>query len=585
MIIGFSLFGLSIYIIGTFNIPIHWLVFTVLSCIIPMFWFIYNRVYLIKLEKMPINIDKYQIMAIIIFIAFFSLMLFGTFRYTWLEDDDPWAYAAGANYVKTMATYKSPQESYQYNCFLFPHSHSMLTSMLGIMNKITPDLYTLMKIFICIILLFGIIAFYLFAYHFSGKNKSFALISTFVLTITPCYVGHFIFNYTLSITMLLIFLLTLSFVLKDDNIVLIGLSGIILATVIIVHPLTAIQTAVIMFIMVIIYFFNRKNESTTIKNWLIIILIGIIGMTIASVYYIDLLNNNGLNLQLERTGGSTGIFSLHADKKYYDIKDITFTDILMAPLVTNIDQETGVGLILLPICLIGLLGIFMIKNYFRKPIAIYSAIFLFYFLFLWIFTGGIFTFSVQNIRWWSGFAIFTALLAGYTIYFYMKNFSKYKWTLLIFIILLLTLTSGIPRYTVQTSVWGAGAQWTSMEEINGFLGLKSLGYDKRIFSICGNGDKAYAMNQNSFIWNETMQNYDLWINNQSINKTVDEVINKSDYIIKYYNIQYFFISTDCVKNIGLDESNALFQNYSNNTIKYRVIQEKTNNGFVLFGVK
>ena len=284
---GFGFFMLSMFLLGMIRMPMNYITFLIISLIIPILkGFRWDRKinfsFLSKFNK----INVYQILTLVIVLAFFCMMLKGTFSYPWHEDDDPWSYSEGSKYVSEMRTYHTDSTLHGYSQYLFPHSHCMITVIFGLLNQVTPDLMFVMKFFICVFLMLGIMGFFLFTYNFT-KNHLFAIIATAILCITPCFAGHFIYNYTLSVCLFLIFLFTLSLALKEDRYIL--LSSMILGSVLIAHPIAGVQTAIVMFIMILFYFvkdiiINRYLINKTDRIFTIL-MIGIIGMIFAMQLY------------------------------------------------------------------------------------------------------------------------------------------------------------------------------------------------------------------------------------------------------------------------------------------------------------
>ena len=570
--VGFAIFFIMIFIFGICRIPLNIWFFLIISSIIPIFLLIKNK---INISFNRPNV--YQIILLIVLTIFFIFMLKGTFSYPWIEDDDPWFYAMGAKYISINQDYHSYGNSVIAGYYLVPNSPPGLSTLLGLLHQITPDLYSLMKIFICLILLMGIISFFLFCYIFSEKNIQFSLIATTILIMVPCYVSHFIFNYTLSITILMTFLFTLSLsFLKFKNVFL---AGIMCGSLILSHPITAIQTSIILFIIMMIYLFKDKNIS------LRILIIGFIGLLFSSLLYGDIVINGGFDDMIKKAGGSGGLLSFNYTMNSYDIEDKTLKDFFYAKNISRVDQEEGVGLVLFSICLVGVIFVFFNKKILYKNNFIYFIIFLWYFIFLWILTGGYFRFSVQNYRWWSIFAIFIALHSASTIMIVMNSLKNkiFKTIILSIIFIGIIFTSAVPRYIVQTSQWTPGYGWYTYDEVIGYSSLRQLGFDKNVFSLCSNKG-IIANNQMNYPWEKEVYGYFDYVNNQSIVKTSDEILKKVDYIKTKYDIDYLIISSWCVNTLGVDMTNELSRYYLSNS-DYNLNVKMSNQAFLLFEVK
>ena len=101
--IGLGIIPFLGVLINLTRIPLDWRIFLVLSLIMPLLDLFKSDV--IKQKKLPViklRLNKSNI-SILVVLLLFSLSLFmyasGAFRYTWLEDDDPWHHATGIKYV------------------------------------------------------------------------------------------------------------------------------------------------------------------------------------------------------------------------------------------------------------------------------------------------------------------------------------------------------------------------------------------------------------------------------------------------------------------------------------------------------
>lgn len=585
LVIGFGFFVLSIFLLGMIRIPMYYPIFLIISLIIPFILLItYYKTSYYKQIRLP-NINIQQLAVLVIVMAFFSMMIYGAFSYNWLEDDDPYSYAEGAKYVAQMHTYHSDSSLQSYNTYLFPHSHCTLTTIFGILNQFSHNMIFLMKFFICFALLMGIIGFFLFVYDFTQQHR-FAIVATAILAITPCFAGHFIFNYTLSVCLFCIFLFTLSLSFSNKKYTI--LSGMILGSVLITHPIAGIQAAVVMFIMLIFYFvydivINRL--LLTKSNVLRIILVGLLGILFAMPFYGDLVVSGQFDSFYDRAFRS-GIVKMSTGN-YYDTKDYVLNDFIIAPMQSNMDQQMGVGIFLFTICIIGL----MIMIWYTKfnNMMLYTILFLFYLFFLWIMTGSSWGISVQNYRWWSFFAIFIVLLATSTIFFVCSKIQESNILLCIFLVIVcigLVITSAYPRFAVQTSQWPPGSNWLNQNQLDSYVKLQELGYDNQILPICGRPEKINAFNQITPTWQYPTQEYFRRISNSSeMNST--QIMDNIHWILDgNYDYKYVLIDIECVKRLGINNTVEVVNyfntdNYDDINV-WRVVDKYSNNEFILY---
>src|SRR5690606_27653231 len=77
---------------------------------------------------------------------------------------------------------------------------------------------------------------------------------------------------------------------------------------------------------------------------------------------------------------------------------------------------------------------------------------------------------------------------GFRIIFSSFKKSNFKYVFLILIVLATIYTAAVPKYSVQTSMWGPGSGWTSMQEVASFSKLKSLPDKTSIFLYTSRDD-------------------------------------------------------------------------------------------------
>ncbi|MEJ2033302.1 MAG: hypothetical protein P8Y63_09745, partial [Deltaproteobacteria bacterium] len=142
--------------------------------------------------------------------AFFILVLFGvtlkmyvggTFKYSYLEDTDPWGYTADAGYIGQHKTFSVPYYSIQYN---EPYTQGYQIVM-GVLSQTNDSLYWTMKFFSALIISFGVLFIYYFARQFS-KNEEVAVLTGFILFAVPAWVSHFVFSLNYNMTIFIVLL-------------------------------------------------------------------------------------------------------------------------------------------------------------------------------------------------------------------------------------------------------------------------------------------------------------------------------------------------------------------------------------------
>ena len=202
-------------------------------------------------------------------------------------------------------------------------------------------------------------------------------------------------------------------------------------------------------------------------------------------------------------------------------------------------------------------------------------------------TGSSWGMSLQNIRWWSFFAIFIALLATSSIFMLHSILKKTKMLFIGMMILLvigLIYTSAIPRYKVQTMGWMPGGNWLNVEQLNSYVHLKDLGYDHKILPICGRPEKINAFNQLTPTWEyETMMYYQNLINISPLTINSTDFINNMVDVVYADNYEYVLLEVECLTKIGENATLAV-SGYFDNNPNFSFMQDYSNGQFILLRV-
>ena len=125
----------------------------------------------------------------------------GAFKYPYLENNDPWSHAKGAEFISIQKTAFDPNPFDTTNALTYvdpyPPSYDIF---MGVLHQTSQSLNWTLKFFNSLIISLGILFFYYFAKSFIGDEQK-ALYATFVLAMIPCYPSHFIWAHSLVITL------------------------------------------------------------------------------------------------------------------------------------------------------------------------------------------------------------------------------------------------------------------------------------------------------------------------------------------------------------------------------------------------
>jgi hypothetical protein len=355
---GIAVFSFVILFLNLLKIPLNWWLIILLAIIFP----IYDLLTKIKernVKLVKIKLTKSNIYILIVFLFFlFTLSMYskGAFSYHWFEDGDPWIHANGVKYIAVEKKLYEPKPHENILQYLDPYPpayESILAMTYQVKNS---DMIWTLKFFNNLLISLGIIFFYFFAKTITKKREK-ALFATFILTVIPSYMSHFIWAHSLII--MLIFPTLYAFELSRQNKNWRYIAGITYGAIIITQPTQAIKFSIILAMYIIIISIINK------KIWLDGFLASIIGGILSLFWWIRPFVMKGMSISNK--------FSQTIEigvKKWYEIKIpgsadrvYTFTDFFIAKGQNMINNPIGIGWVLVILLMITL--ILVIYNQFK----------------------------------------------------------------------------------------------------------------------------------------------------------------------------------------------------------------------------
>jgi len=117
---------------------------------------------------------------------------------------------------------------------------------------------------------------------------------------------------------------------------------------------------------------------------------------------------------------------------------------------------------------------------------------------------------------------------------------------LVFII----VTSGVPKFTVQTTPWQPGGAWASKNEIQGYLQLsKVLPKNTLILTLCTDRDEVIGLDFDSLPMNYELER----LRRSFTNLTSVELLQ----FMQQKTISYLIIDNHCIKRHGREATEKL----------------------------
>ncbi len=162
-------FGLSAFVVlgiilNALHIPLDYRFFLLASVAVPLYWLFFRKGYTqVRIPKVSLKLTVSNVVIAIALVIFFaSLFMYasGAFKYSYLEDDDPWGHATAAKYVSIeKTTFDSPYLNFQY-MDPYPPGYDMT---FGILHQSSQSVYWTIKFFNALLISLSILFFFFFA--------------------------------------------------------------------------------------------------------------------------------------------------------------------------------------------------------------------------------------------------------------------------------------------------------------------------------------------------------------------------------------------------------------------------------------
>lgn len=602
---GITIFTVLGVIFNFLHIPLDWKVFLAAALIITIAAFYFKKNEIISDFKFDsFKLGKNQIYTVLVFVMFgitAYMYIHGSFAYPWFEDGDPYGYAMTSKYIAEEKTYSSLNH---YSHYSEPYTQGYQIFM-GMMYQVNDSLYWSMKFFNALIISLSILFFFYFVKTFT-RNKDIALVSTFALFAIPCWMGHFVFSLNFNMALIPILLYALYNIDRDKNWTYI--TGIIIASLLINHSSTSLTAlmlisiyytnkvfvdedinkniihavliglvlASIFFVPSYLKYQGKFNEGGGLGgfdialsmigkvNIFVILLGALILIGLAILYYLkfnDILlkfrnyseKEIGIKYKIFLISFALVMIFLIFSPALINIRgsasrDYTFNDFFIAQKGNMTNNPIGVGIVLsIMFCAGIVLILFNISNLFDKK-RFWLSTTLIWALFTLLFTLGTY-FSIAYIpfRMWTFFALFAALIIGYSAYSLSKLLNN-QFLAIAFVILVVIFS--IPTSFSQ-KYWHNTAEWPEHvilvpESRELYLWMRDGGIpnDSKVYPLCIGPDAMYGYDMDAQAWkDEIISNQDdnIYYRN-SLNKTIEDNYN----FLTRYDFDYVILGASCI---------------------------------------
>lgn len=544
-------FGLTFFVtIALFirwsPLPLDWRIFLILSLIYPA-WLIIKR--LKNKEdrgrKKSLKISKAEIIDILvpsmIFLFIFSLFLMGSFRYPYLEDDDPWIHAGAMNYVAQFKTTGVERGNY-FEKYLEPYPPGFLF-LTGTLKQVSSETIWTLKFFNSLILALGYAGFY-FVFRQILRKKE-AIVALIALTVTPCFFGHFIWASSLAMLLFVPGFYSMFKLSKIEKNRLRNDRNYFVPFVIsfFAMSITQMSNPFIFGILCVLYLMSLWISARKFPSMLFYALL-ITTVLSLSLFWFPMFCIHGIeetlavnSININNIFGSINTVESGGGEIY------NFRDFLISPIQNKIDNATGFGPVLFLMTLIGIpiLIVQMITEKERKKDIMARNIT----LLLWFFFSLYGTLGnslpgpdLMPHRFWSILAIPSAMIfAIATTWMFsleiVKNQRYLFYSLLFILIVGIGWGSLYPKIYVQGfAIWPPGVHVLPQAPgtLTGYMALtQTTAKDSLIFGLCGGSeDKILAYDRKALPWDKEVQQMKREFYNKSVEE-IKEFLDKKDF--------------------------------------------------------
>jgi len=512
--LGLCVFIVLGTIISRVGIPLYWWIFLLLS-VVPAAFFIYKD-YRFKKEKIvhtQLKLEKKHIIYFLLLLLFafnFYTYTTGSFAYQYLEDDDPWTYAREMSYVSVEKTLDVPY--FRSHNYLDPYPPGY-TLIMGMLHQTSLEAQWTLKFFNSLIISLSFLFFFFMTKKLT-QNNNIALASTFVLSMLPSYLGHFIWTHSLIPG--LFFLLIYSYESIAENKNYLYLAGIVTAAILLTHPIQSLKIFFLVSIYFMIkWFYARRVPKEVLYSGMIGIMLSLFWFAFKFKSMIAMQNREGAAVQQALVSSSTSIGEL-ISRAFGSLSRLftpgggsatraySFSDFFFAQKNNMINQPIGWGVIISLLLLVTVVILIVryknLKNIENQWLTITLVWFAFAFLVVNSMTFHL-PVGLEAFRTWMLLAIPLSLLCGYGIVLISNSFHKYKWIIITLFVIGIFLTSGYYKYYHNTNPgWPPGGRF-SMDEMSGLIWMKqNLPANSKVFAYTSIDKFVFGVNMYSCIW-------------------------------------------------------------------------------------
>ncbi len=550
---GLAALPLVMVLFETFGISQHWVLYLLAGLIFPVYTLLKkseNKKKTRKKKKTSNNYTWHTSLSMLIASTVFCVALIGSFSYSYLENGDSWEHAIGVKYITMMQTYTKPKGVYVSH-YLPPYPPTYDTLM-ALVHQLNLRLQWTLKAFNAIMLGLTILFAYYFVKQYS-ENKDIAIYTILFLAVAPGFGSHTIWSHTLGIAVL--FPAFYFIVKRKEDPWFLNLSIFLLASSMITQPLVSMVIGIFYILYLV------SHSSYTRKELKPLFILGVGALVLSLIYWIPSISNYGVELDnVDRVGGE--ILDLNFRFGFSDKdKPPDLMKIIFPKTHGDIYMQPGFGLFYSILMIIGVILIlektWSDEKFLRKRPWLLTS-------FLWL----IFTFialesvslpiSIYPARFWGFLPIGGSIVASYAVLEIIRIAKKNKVNTLVvtaIIVFLILLTSGYYKVRVQAKPWPSDIGTHLDKDIRGYMVLKYMTPDTRVYPICLDDKFVVGMDKISDSWDPEVVEFRKNIIERKASE-LHSLLKKKRY---EYTILESYCGKRCVKDLVKERPNLTKQ--------------------------
>ncbi len=523
--IGICVFIVVAVLLNLLNIPLHWIIFLLLSNALVAYTAVKERKQLAERWKQgkfrgaftPTRKNIVYFFLLTLFLFNLYTYAAGSFAYEYLEDDDPWTHAREMKYVATEKTldvgYFRPIN------YLDPYPPAY-ASLMGVLHQTSPEAQWTLKFFNSLIISLSIVFFFFFAYRLTG-SRTISLASTFILSMIPSYLSHFIWSH--SLVPLVFIILIYSYLMLDSHDKWWFITALITATAFLTHHRQVIKIGIMAVLFIAVLWYYRKKVP-----WAII-KASVAGFVISLAWWAFKLGDMLRMLTHETVGSGTAsetapaatagvgnllskvisrLPSMFSPTGGTATRAYSFNDFFIAQKSNMINSPIGWGIAISLLLAAALIIILIRYKNLKSPKNYWIPVVVLWLIFTFLGVNSA-TFNLPigfgAFRMWMLLALPVSILCGYGIVLLANLFKSsmvIKGAVLIILLGAVFATGGYYKYYHNINPgWPPGGKWTSMEELNGYVWMKNnLPLNSNVFTASVQNKVVFGFNMNSCVW-------------------------------------------------------------------------------------